>query len=69
MAPDPTISAAQILEDFCPHCEARTVQVIGGTGLTNANPEGEPHARGCLQCIADGGTCCSIQSLNRHSTP
>lgn len=68
-APDPTIRAEQILEDHCPHCSTRTVQVIGGIGLTNTDPEGAMHGRACLQCVADGGTCCTIMNLNRWNPP
>lgn len=36
----------------CEHCGANTVQ-LGKSGNT------------CLQCIADGGGCCSIKDYNR----
>ena len=39
----------------CEHCDADTVQA--------------PAADTCLQCIADGGTCCSLRFYNRWVTP
>ena len=58
--PKPTVafSAVQVLQ--CPHCEIPTVQVAGGSGIGEGIGE-----RACLQCIADGGTCCSLAPLNR----
>lgn len=57
--PIPTITSASITTATCQHCGAQTVQVMGGTGST---------AGACLQCIADGGTCCSLAPLNRWKT-
>lgn len=50
--PAPTIRAADVVERDCPHCQAITAQV----GVENAT---------CLQCIADGGTCCSLAAFSR----
>lgn len=51
-APSPTITLDLFLVRTCPHCQADTVHV-GAAGWT------------CLQCIADGGTCCSLTAYNR----
>ena len=47
-----TITKKDIVIRFCDHCGAKTVQ-LSKTGNT------------CLQCIADGGGCCSIKQYNR----
>ena len=47
-----TITQADIVARPCEHCGATTMQV-GNEGNT------------CLQCIADGGGCCSIAQYNR----
>lgn len=47
-----TITKKCIVIRQCEHCVAKTVQV-GKTGNT------------CLQCIADGGGCCTIKQYNR----
>ena len=47
-----TITKKDIVVRHCDHCGTKTVQV-GKEGNT------------CLQCIADGGGCCSIRSYNR----
>ncbi len=66
--PAPTIRGTDICEDDCKHCAAVTVQVIGGAGLIFSDEEGAKQGRACLQCIADGGTCCSLASLSRYLT-
>lgn len=40
----------------CPHCGTVTVQVHRVVGVFE---------NACLQCIADGGTCCSLRAYNR----
>lgn len=42
-----TISKKDIVARPCPHCGTKTIQ-LGQEGNT------------CLQCIADGGGCCTI---------
>lgn len=54
--PPPTIAHTHICERFCEHCQTITTQV---------GPEGNT----CLQCIADGGTCCSLSTFNRWLNP
>jgi hypothetical protein len=54
--PSPRVTAADIEDRHCEHCQARTPQVKG-------------EADTCLQCIADGGTCCSLDRLNRWEPP
>lgn len=47
-----TITIKSIVARHCDHCGTITIQ-IGQDGNT------------CLQCIADGGGCCSIKQYNR----
>lgn len=47
-----TISKKDLVARHCKHCGTKTIQ-LGKDGNT------------CLQCIADGGGCCSIASYNR----
>jgi hypothetical protein len=47
-----TITKKDIVARQCDHCGTKTMQV-GKEGNT------------CLQCIADGGGCCSIKLYNR----
>jgi hypothetical protein len=65
MTPEPTIKTEDVVLAVCEHCQAETVQVIGGSGLAHVD-EGGVLDLACLQCIADGGTCCSLSPLNRH---
>lgn len=51
-----TITKDSIVMRQCPHCQTETAQV-GTEGNT------------CLQCIADGGTCCSLAQYNRWVVP
>jgi hypothetical protein len=51
--PSPTITLPMLQEADCPHCQARTVHVVDG------------EKRACLQCVADGGSCCSLKPWNR----
>lgn len=62
--PEPTISLEEVVVRACPHCDASTVQVEGGSGIP-ADDDEKP-TRACLQCIADGGTCCSLAPLDRR---
>lgn len=56
-APAVTITnQSVILSAPCPHCDAATVQIKGGSGTEHG---------ACLQCIADGGSCCSLLPLSR----
>lgn len=50
-----TIQKADIVARLCSHCGAKTMQ-IGKSGNT------------CLQCIADGGGCCSLKAYDRWHT-
>lgn len=50
--PEPRIKAADVEDRYCDHCQAVTPQLRG-------------EANACLQCIADGGTCCSLSRFNR----
>lgn len=61
-SPTPTIRLTDVVHQSCDHCQAPTVQIVGGTGLFDSSIS---RATACLQCIADGGTCCSLASLNR----
>lgn len=61
--PEPTIVIEDCFTARCGHCQADTVQVVGGTG--QSTPTGQ-ETSACLQCIADGGNCCSLAPLNRH---
>lgn len=61
---EPTISEREIVTAECDHCRETTVQVLGGTGVRN----GGSSEAACLQCIADGGNCCSLAPLNRHAS-
>lgn len=64
--PEPTIKISDIVAMRCDHCQADTVQVIGGAGLSSVIEGAEsPPSRACLQCIADGGGCCTLKPLNR----
>lgn len=63
--PEPTISEREIVTAECAHCNDTTVQVEGGHGLENDTGNG---SRACLQCIADGGNCCSLAPLNRRAS-
>lgn len=65
--PKPTIEISMLVEDGCPHCGAKTVQVTGGAGIVVSADEGTSFGRACLQCIADGGECCSLRSLDRRA--
>jgi hypothetical protein len=47
-----TIELADVVMRACPHCGEDTAQV-GREGLH------------CLQCVADGGTCCSLRAFDR----
>lgn len=47
-----TITKRDIVARHCEHCGTKTIQ-IGKDGNT------------CLQCIADGGGCCTIKMFNR----
>jgi hypothetical protein len=47
-----TITKKDVVVRHCEHCNAKTVQ-LGKEGNT------------CLQCIADGGGCCTIKVFNR----
>lgn len=47
-----TITKKDVVIRQCEHCAAKTVQ-LGKSGNT------------CLQCIADGGGCCTIKLYNR----
>lgn len=49
-----TIQKYDVVVRECVHCGEETVQV-GTEGFT------------CLQCIADGGTCCSLRPFDRHA--
>lgn len=77
--PAATISLEDLRESFCPHCLVDTVQVgpapegwpvsaedfdeiLKATGV---EPEDYAVRGSCLQCIADGGSCCSLKHLNR----
>ena len=69
LPPAPTVAYAAVAVAHCEHCEADTVQVRGGSGLRHPTFPGVL-TRGfvdaaCLQCIADGGSCCSLKPLNR----
>jgi len=69
--PPPTIKIEKVAEADCPHCGAKTVQVAGGSGISHPTFPGVL-TRGfvnaaCLQCIADGGNCCSLAPLNRYA--
>lgn len=59
---DVTISAEKLVTAHCEHCGTHTIQVQGGSGQAL----GTIAPTACLQCIADGGTCCSLAPLNRH---
>ncbi len=48
-----TVRVWHVLYRHCDHCDERTAHV-GIEGYT------------CLQCIADGGTCCSLRQFDRH---
>jgi hypothetical protein len=56
--PTPTIKKVQAQLRDCPHCQARTLHVVPRT-----TDPGKPAV--CLQCVADGGTCCSLAAYNR----
>ena len=47
-----TIHKSDIVARHCDHCGTKTMQ-LGNEGNT------------CLQCIADGGGCCTIKLYNR----
>lgn len=69
--PEPTIrlgivaitasNLGQVVQEHCPHCNADTVQVHKPGRMLGVFQDT------CLQCIADGGTCCSIARFNRWS--
>lgn len=66
--PEPRLHLGRCQVRHCSHCMAMTVQVLDDTGRAPA----ESTARGtCLQCIADGGTCCTLAAYNRwkETTP
>lgn len=72
-SPAPTILPDQIIQAQCAHCgptDTGTMQVVGGQGLPPIDGESTDPTqalnRACLQCIADGGNCCSLAPLNRH---
>lgn len=52
LTPKPLIHSVDLEDRDCPHCQALTPQVKGESDT-------------CLQCIADGGTCCSLGRFNR----
>jgi hypothetical protein len=54
--PPVTIDQLHACDRWCPHCQAVTCQI---------GPEGNT----CLQCVADGGTCCSLSVFSRWKTP
>jgi hypothetical protein len=56
--PKPTLRKAWTVLAPCDHCQARTLQVRG--------PKAPPAGMGsCLQCLADGGTCCTLRHYTR----
>lgn len=59
--PKPTLRKTWIVYFDCPHCKARTLQVRGPK-------EPPPGYWACLQCVADGGTCCTLRHYDRHKT-
>lgn len=63
--PGPTIGIDDVTIGDCGHCHSKTVQVMGGKGLIQTE-EGRTTELACLQCIADGGNCCSLSPLNRY---
>ncbi len=54
--PAPTLKVTRFKRLHCTHCNATTVQYDGDKG------------RQCMQCIADGGTCCSLRAYSRWPT-
>lgn len=61
-APAPIITLDRVILGQCSHCDAQTVQVVGGSGVQLANGQAA-----CLQCLADGGGCCSLRPLDRRN--
>jgi len=54
-----TIYKSRMRYGFCPHCETMAIHydyVVKGAG------EGT-----CLQCIADGNSCCSLSPYGREA--
>lgn len=61
--PDPTIVMDMVHVEECPHCESETVMVGDPTPYkVKGKVMDDFH---CLQCIADGGDCCSLSEFNR----
>ena len=58
MTPPRTIFKGRMIFAHCTHCDTKTIQY--------ERPAANPFEQGsCLQCIADGGTCCSLSPWNR----
>lgn len=66
MNPKPTLRKTWAVLAWCEHCAAKTLQI-----KSPVQPGPDPNRVGggqfgtCLQCIADGGTCCTLRHLNR----
>ena len=67
--PGVTIYTTDAYKGDCPHCGTRTTLLRGGSGVPTP-PAKQISSRptktsACLQCIADGGNCCSLAPLSR----
>jgi hypothetical protein len=73
--PKLTIRLSHVKRRWCPHCGDVTVQVGPKPELWPSGPDDVVAGNGayqqgtCLQCIADGGTCCSLARYNRWLAP
>lgn len=66
-----TITLDNLVEQSCPHCQTATVQVSKETAavMVPVPTEGDQAFvnQHCLQCIADGGTCCNLKDFTRYA--
>jgi hypothetical protein len=70
LVPEITITEADLHFRFCGHCGQETMQVGEKPEDWPEGPDDEWEPGGiskghCLQCIADGGTCCSLRAFDR----